>query len=49
MAQFARERFGPEAVPDADSLVDEIVAFCAAGLETRSSRARRRSPRRRGR
>ncbi len=49
MAQFARDRFGPEAVPDADSLVDEIVAFCAAGLETRSSRARRRSPRRRGR
>jgi AcrR family transcriptional regulator len=49
MAQFARERFGPEAVPDADSLVDEMVAFCAAGLETRSSRSRRRSPRRRGR
>jgi AcrR family transcriptional regulator len=49
MAQFACERFGPEAVPDADSLVDEIVAFCAAGLETRSSRSRRRSPRRRGR
>ena len=49
MAQFARERFGPEAVPDADSLVEEIVAFCAAGLESRSPRARRRSPRRRGR
>ena len=49
MAQFARERFGPEAIPDADSLVDEIVAFCAAGLESRSSRSRRRSPRRRGR
>lgn len=49
IAQVARDRLGPEAVPDADSLVEEIVAFCAAGLRARSSRARRRPPRRRGR
>ncbi len=42
MAQVARERFGPGAVPDANALVEEIVAFCAAGLRAReTSRARR--------
>ncbi len=44
MAQVARERFGPEAVPDAESLVEEIVAFCAAGLRAgETSRARRKA------
>ena len=42
MAQVARERFGPAAVPDADSLVEEIVAFCAAGLRA-DSRTRRKA------
>lgn len=46
MAQVARDRFGPGAVPDAEALVDEIVAFCAAGLRAEASRARRETRRR---
>jgi hypothetical protein len=38
MARVARERFGPAETPDEEDLVNEIVAFCAAGLRAGSSR-----------
>jgi hypothetical protein len=37
VARMARERLGPDAVPSERDWVEQIVAFCAAGLRAQSS------------
>ncbi len=44
MARVARERLGPEAVPGERDWVDQIVAFCAAGLRAEVGRAAAATP-----